>query len=84
MRLNAYGDSDYKGCLDTRKYIKGYQILFGTSLISWKSKKQQTSSKSSVEAEYKVMTNMLWADLDGVSLKYLWDWPFWSGCAVFW
>ena len=42
-------------CPNSRQYITSYCVFLEESLISWHSKKQQTVSQSSSEAEYHAM-----------------------------
>ena len=68
-----------------RKSVSGYMVYFNNGLISWKSKKQSTVSRSSTEAEYRaigsVTCEIIWVlkvlfELevkDLISVSVFWD-----------
>jgi len=64
LYLNGFADADWGTCLDSRRSVSGVCVFLGTSLITWKSKKQEVASGSSTEAEYRSMAvatkELLW------------------------
>ncbi|XP_043699843.1 secreted RxLR effector protein 161-like [Telopea speciosissima] len=52
LEMIGYSDSDFAGCLDSRKSTSGYVFLLADGAIFWKSKKQTCVSTSTMEVEF--------------------------------
>ncbi|KAL1194917.1 Retrovirus-related Pol polyprotein from transposon TNT 1-94 [Cardamine amara subsp. amara] len=52
IEVVGYSDSDYAGCVDSRKSTFGYLFLLDGGAISWKSGKQFVIATSTMEAEF--------------------------------
>ncbi|XP_065638505.1 secreted RxLR effector protein 161-like [Quercus suber] len=50
--LAGYSDADWASCIDDRKSTSGGCYYLGNNLVSWMSKKQNSVSLSTAEAEY--------------------------------
>ncbi|XP_071688565.1 uncharacterized mitochondrial protein AtMg00810-like [Rutidosis leptorrhynchoides] len=57
--LVSYTDADWGGCPDTRRSTPGYCVYLGGNLISWSAKRQPTVSRSSAEAKYRGVANVV-------------------------
>ncbi|GJT42260.1 retrovirus-related pol polyprotein from transposon TNT 1-94 [Tanacetum coccineum] len=59
MSLTAYADADHAGCQDSRRSTSGSAQFLGDRLVSWSSKKQRSTTISTIEAEYIAMSGCL-------------------------
>lgn len=64
LSLVGFSDADWGSDSDDCRSITGYCIFLGANAIAWSSKKQQTVSRSSTEAEYRSLasatTEVIW------------------------
>ncbi|CAL8079731.1 unnamed protein product [Prunus armeniaca] len=62
--VEGYTDVDWAGSTTDRRSTSGYFTFVGGNLVTWRSKKQNVVSRSSVEAEYRGMAHgvceLLW------------------------
>ena len=52
IEIVGYSDSDYAGCVDSRKSTFGYLFLLAGGAVSWKCGKQSVIATSTMEAEF--------------------------------
>nr|GEW69528.1 ribonuclease H-like domain-containing protein [Tanacetum cinerariifolium] len=58
IKIKGFSDADWAKCTITRKSVRGYCDFLNNSLVSCKSRKQNTRTKSSTEAEYKAIASV--------------------------
>ncbi|XP_033512445.2 uncharacterized mitochondrial protein AtMg00810-like [Nicotiana tomentosiformis] len=75
-KITAFCDADWAACSQTRKSITSFLVKIRDSIVSWKSKKQTTISRSSSESLYRSMASavveLTWllGMLKEISLKF--------------
>nr|GEW47581.1 ribonuclease H-like domain-containing protein [Tanacetum cinerariifolium] len=55
----GYTDADWPGCPSTRRSTSGYCVFLGDDILLGSSKRQHSISRSSVEAEYRGVANIV-------------------------
>jgi hypothetical protein len=58
-QITGYSDSDWAGNAIDRKSTTGYCMFVNGNLVSWRSRKQHVTARSSAEAEYRAMDQLL-------------------------
>ncbi|CAL0335162.1 unnamed protein product [Lupinus luteus] len=79
IHLTALCDADWATDLDDRKSVSGACLFLGPNIIAWWSRKQQTVSRSSTEAEYRSLAlasqELVWVESLLTELKVPYQTP---------
>ena len=57
--LEAYTDSDFGACLDTRRLVSGAVLMLAKGAISWHSRMQDVTGSCTSEAEYVALSEVV-------------------------
>nr|XP_019707255.1 uncharacterized protein LOC109506070 [Elaeis guineensis] len=55
LKIEGYTAADWAGALDDKKSTSDYCTFLGGNLVTWRSKKQNVVTRSSVEAAYRAL-----------------------------
>ncbi|GAV66137.1 hypothetical protein CFOL_v3_09647 [Cephalotus follicularis] len=77
LALKAYTNVDSAGSIVDRRSTSGYCTFLGGNLVTWRGKKQNVVARSSVESEFRAMTQgiceLLWLKIILEDLKIKWE-----------
>jgi hypothetical protein len=59
MLVSGFSDVDWVGCIDDRRSTTWFVVFLDCNIVSWSARKQPTVSRSSIEAEYKAIANVI-------------------------
>jgi len=57
VHILGFSDADWATCTNSHRSVTGYCLFIGSYLVSWKTKKQDTVSRSSSKAEYRALAS---------------------------
>ena len=57
--MEAYTDSDFGACLDTRRSVSGAVLMLAKGTISWHSRMQEVTASGTSEAEYVALSEVV-------------------------
>ena len=74
LEIMGYFDSNFAGCLDSRRSTSGYIFMLAGGAVSWKSVKESLTASSTMEAEFIVCYE--------ASNQAIWLWNFIIGLRI--
>ena len=84
LSLYGYTDADWAGDVDDRRSTSGGVFMLGTKCVSWHSRKQNSVTLSTAEAEYVAATHsttqLMWMRIQLSDLKLKTEFPLMLGC----